>query len=289
MGHREYAAWAASLVLGVVLAGCSGSTAGQQAQSESVESLRSASGLFETQSTSSLPSNDYGQSSASSLDPDESSRDGGEATVDAGEVATASQEQAARKAADYLDYSSFSRQGLIEQLEFEGFSTADAAYGVDSLSVDWKKQAAQKAKDYLDYSAFSPEGLIEQLEFEGFTNAQAEYGAEAAFNDSGGGAAGGGSGSASAVQAAKKAEEYLSFSAFSRAGLIDQLEFEGFSTADATYGVDSLGANWKQQAALKAAEYLDFSAFSRQGLIDQLEFEGFTSSEAQYGVSQVGL
>jgi len=29
-------------------------------------------------------------------------------------------EQAALKAQDYLDYSSFSREGLIEQLEYEG-------------------------------------------------------------------------------------------------------------------------------------------------------------------------
>jgi hypothetical protein len=39
-------------------------------------------------------------------------------------------EQAAKKAADYLDVSAFSRSGLIDQLEFEGFTTAQAQYGV---------------------------------------------------------------------------------------------------------------------------------------------------------------
>ena len=34
--------------------------------------------------------------------------------------------------------------------------------------------------------------------------------------------------------AKKSATSYLKYSAFSRTGLIDQLEFEGFSTADAT-------------------------------------------------------
>jgi len=77
--------------------------------------------------------------------------------------------------------------------------------------------------------------------------------------------------------------------AFSRQGLIDQLEFEGYSTADATYGVDAQNADWNQQAALKAEEYLDLMAFSRSGLIEQLEFEGFTSSEAAYGADAVGL
>ncbi|WP_202409606.1 Ltp family lipoprotein [Halobacillus litoralis] len=34
-------------------------------------------------------------------------------------------------AQDYLDYSSFSRSGLIDQLIYEGFSTEDATYAVN--------------------------------------------------------------------------------------------------------------------------------------------------------------
>lgn len=75
-----------------------------------------------------------------------------------------------------MDYDSFSRKGLIEQLEFEGYSTKDATFAVVSLNVDWNEQAAKKAEDYLDYDNFSRSGLIEQLEFEGFTTAQATYG-----------------------------------------------------------------------------------------------------------------
>ena len=33
------------------------------------------------------------------------------------------------KAYEYLDYTSFSLAGLIDQLEFEGFSNAEATYG----------------------------------------------------------------------------------------------------------------------------------------------------------------
>lgn len=86
-----------------------------------------------------------------------------------------------------------------------------------------------------------------------------------------------------------KGTQYLQVFAFSRSGLIDQLEFEGFSTPDATYGTDAQKANWMAQAARKAREYLKLMPFSRAGLITQLEFEGFTSAEAAYGVSQVGL
>ena len=89
--------------------------------------------------------------------------------------------------------------------------------------------------------------------------------------------------------ARQKAEQYLDYSAFSRQGLIEQLEYEGFSNTDAEYGTDAINADWREQAALKAKEYLDYSSFSRQGLIDQLVYEGFTQKQAEYGVSTTGL
>jgi colicin import membrane protein len=88
--------------------------------------------------------------------------------------------------------------------------------------------------------------------------------------------------------AVEKAKSYLSFTAFSKSGLIKQLEFEGFSNEDATYGSENVGADWKQQALKSAKNYLGFTAFSRVGLIKQLEFEGYTSEEAVFGVDSVG-
>ena len=90
-------------------------------------------------------------------------------------------------------------------------------------------------------------------------------------------------------QAISKAESYLDYSSFSRTGLIDQLEFEGFSADDAEFAVDALDVNWNEQAAGKAADYLEYGSFSRSGLIDQLEFEGFTTDQAEYGVKAVGF
>ena len=89
--------------------------------------------------------------------------------------------------------------------------------------------------------------------------------------------------------AKKSAAQYLDFSAFSRQGLIDQLVFEKYSLADATYGVDIANTNWNVQAGKSALSYLEYSAFSRQGLIDQLVFEKFTKAQAEYGVAQAGL
>jgi hypothetical protein len=95
---------------------------------------------------------------------------------------TAGQENARRSAESYLEFSAFSRKGLIQQLSSEygeGFSKADAIFAVNHIDVDWNEQAAKSAKNYLDTSAFSRQGLIEQLESEygdGFTHAQAVYG-----------------------------------------------------------------------------------------------------------------
>jgi len=96
-------------------------------------------------------------------------------------------------------------------------------------------------------------------------------------------------GTVSQQQAVESAQGYLNYSYFSRSGLIDQLEYEGFSTADATYGVDAQNADWNAQAAGSAQDYLNYSSFSRSGLIDQLVYEGFTLEQATYGVNAVGL
>lgn len=82
------------------------------------------------------------------------------------------------------------------------------------------------------------------------------------------------------------AESYLDYTAFSRTGLINQLEFEDYSTDDATFAVDYLDVDWNEQAVKSAENYLSFSSFSRQGLVDQLVFEGFTYEQADYGVSK---
>lgn len=90
------------------------------------------------------------------------------------------------------------------------------------------------------------------------------------------------------LNALRKAKDYLSIYAFSYTGLIKQLEFEGFSTEEATYGANNCGADWNEQAAKKAKDYLNIYSFSKSGLIKQLEFEGFTTEEAEYGVTAIG-
>lgn len=142
--------------------------------------------------------------------------------------ATLSQRNAKETAANYLRFQAFSRKGLIEQLEYEGYSHKDAVYGVDANQVNWKLQAAKSAKNYLRTMAFSKSGLVNQLVYEGYSRAQATYGvskSKANWN----------------AQAVKKAKSYLQSMAFSRSGLIEQLVYEGFTQAQASYAVSRVG------------------------------------------------
>ena len=88
--------------------------------------------------------------------------------------------------------------------------------------------------------------------------------------------------------ALEMAREYLDAMAFSRDGLVEQLEYEGFSHSEAVYGADHCGADWYEQAEKMAAEYLDAMPFSRSELIEQLEYEGFSHDQAVHGASANG-
>lgn len=94
--------------------------------------------------------------------------------------------------------------------------------------------------------------------------------------------------------AVRSATQYLSFTGFSRNGLISQLSSEygdGYSVADATAAVDSMRTDWNQQAVKSAKQYLSIQGFSCNGLIDQLSSaygDKYTKSQATYGAQQAG-
>lgn len=141
---------------------------------------------------------------------------------------TLGEQEALRTAKAYLDVSAFSREGLIAQLEYEGYTYSEAVYGASNCGADWNEQALKMALLYLRSSSFSESGLIEQLEFDGFTRAEAEYGADTCGADW-------------REQAVRTAAAYLEYMPFSRSDLIAQLEFEGFTHSQAVYGAEQNG------------------------------------------------
>jgi Host cell surface-exposed lipoprotein len=91
---------------------------------------------------------------------------------------TASEQSAIQDAQSYLqNVGGFSESGLINQLEYDQFSAADAQFAVNYLNPNWNTEAAQDAQSYMsNVGGFSCGSLLQQLEYDGFTQAQAEYG-----------------------------------------------------------------------------------------------------------------
>ena len=96
---------------------------------------------------------------------------------------TTSQENAIESAESYLDFSGFSKQGLIDQLSSQygdDYPRTDAIFAVRHLDVDWNAEAVESAESYLEMSGFSRPGLIDQLSSkygDQYTVAQATYAA----------------------------------------------------------------------------------------------------------------
>ena len=141
---------------------------------------------------------------------------------------TTGQENALKKAKRYIEYTPMSFDGLIEQLEYEGFSNDEARYGAENCGANWNEQALKKAMKYIDYSGFSYTKLIEQLEYEKFSHEQAVYGADNCGADWN-------------AEAAESAQKYMDFSSMSREQLLDQLLYEGYTQEQAEYGLSSVG------------------------------------------------
>lgn len=140
-------------------------------------------------------------------------------------------------------------------------SSAQASSEAPSPSAQSPEAVAEVATEIAPEPSPTSENVAEPAEDSGFTVSQ--------------------------TQAVRQAESYLDFAAFSRSGLIKQLEFEGFSNADSTFAVDNITVDWMEQSVLKAADYVSYSAFSQSGLVAQLEFEGFSAEEAAHGVEKI--
>jgi Host cell surface-exposed lipoprotein len=214
-------------------------------------------------------------------------------------------QNAINAAKQYLQYQPFSKQGLIDQLDSSygnGYPVSVATAAVNSLNVNWNAEAVLAARQYLKDESFSCQGLIQQLSSsygDKYTLAQAQYAARAVglCGSVGKSNAGSGSSGSSALlrNAIRSAKQYLQNQAFSKQGLIDQLDSsygDKYPVSVATAAVNSLKVNWNAEAVLAAKQYLQDQSFSCQGLIQQLSSsygDKFTLAQAQYAARAVGL
>ena len=104
---------------------------------------------------------------------------------------TMEQKNAYKAAKSYLEFSGFSKQGLIDQLSSEyadNYPEDVAEFAVNALEengeVDWVEECKESAQSYLEFSSFSKEGLIEQLTSEygdKYTREEAEAAVEEVY------------------------------------------------------------------------------------------------------------
>jgi hypothetical protein len=98
---------------------------------------------------------------------------------------TPEQQQAIEAAEQYLQMGSFSRLGLIQQLDSSsgnGFPESVAEFAVNHVKANWDQQAAEAAKGYMQQGGFSYSSMVQQLDSpygNDFTYSQAVYGAKA--------------------------------------------------------------------------------------------------------------
>ena len=137
-------------------------------------------------------------------------------------------QQALKRAGEYLQTFSYSKEGLEIQLAYDRFTNEEANYAVENCGANWQENANKRTKEYLDINAYSYDGLYTQLIYEGFTPTESTSAIDALNIDWN-------------EQAAKQAKTFLEFLKFTRSELIDQLIIEGFTKEQATYGADSTG------------------------------------------------
>ncbi|MFE4196889.1 Ltp family lipoprotein [Paenarthrobacter sp. NPDC056912] len=170
-------------------------------------------------------------------------------------------------------------------------ATASAAEPSTQASTTSAAEVAAKAKADADAAAKTAADaeVAAKAKADADAAAKAKADADAAAKAAADAAAKAAAGTVSQQNALREAGSYLKFSAFSRSGLIEQLEYEKYSTEDATWAVDRVKVDWNEQAAKSAESYLKYTSFSRSGLVEQLLYEGYTPEQAEYGVSTTGL
>ncbi|WP_225428288.1 Ltp family lipoprotein [Levilactobacillus enshiensis] len=123
-------------------------------------------------------------SSESTSEDDDASNDSDKETEKAQSDSTkVSREEisALSTAQEYLEFRSFSKQGLYRQLSSdagEKFSASAAQYAVDHVEVNWNSQALKAAKSYQEDQHMSSAQILNQLTSsagEGFTQTEAQY------------------------------------------------------------------------------------------------------------------
>ena len=213
----------------------------------------------------------------------ESALAGGEQEEDTENNMTPEQKAALDAATAYLEASALSRQELVDKLTTDGLAESDIIFAADN--IDWNAQCLKKAEVHLDHTTLTQQDLIDQLKADGFTSEEIAY----AMQELGYTSSDDNQGTTTEQDnALAAATAHLAATAFSRQGLIAQLELDGFEASDAIFAVDNVEVDWNEQCSRKAGDYISDPDFPMQDLMDLLASDGFTSEQIAYAVEMLG-
>lgn len=190
----------------------------------------------------------------------------------------------------------FSKTGLIKQLESEGFSRDSAERAVESLDVDWNEQAVKSANNTLQYISLSDSEIISWLISDGFTQDEAAYaistikGVSAVTRTDSGmniDVRSENNVNSEESRAIEKAKSYIRYD-YSRQKTIEKLISNGFSKETAEYAADNSGADWNQHAINKTYYYQKFD-YSSTKIYKKLLEDGFTKENAKYAIDNCNI
>ncbi len=186
---------------------------------------------------------------------------------------TGTKQTAAECALDYLDALYFSREELIAQLVYEGYTDDESVAAVDSLTVDWFDQAAGAAMDYLEFDSYTELDLAQILLNAGFSPEEAKYGAASALG-----------------RAVNKPEQPETPAVPEPTPVPEGITIPLTTPTPAPAPADEPVPTEGELAALEDAKaYTKEYWFSRQDLYATLISDGYTGAEALYAVDHVGL
>lgn len=121
----------------------------------------------------------YGDNSNITYETPSSDSDSSDSDTTQSAAATENQQKALDKANEYIDTLALSHDGLIKQLEYDGYSTDVATYAADNCDANWNKEAKEMAEQYMESTTYTYKAMVQQLQAEGFTKDQAKFGAKA--------------------------------------------------------------------------------------------------------------
>ena len=79
------------------------------------------------------------------------------------------------RAREFIQEKAYSRRGLINALKVSGYTSINAIFAADNISVDWSAQAVRAVKEYRQKANLSKANLKNVLVRDGFSDQDIEY------------------------------------------------------------------------------------------------------------------